>query len=194
MANNEDEKLLTEKQERYCQEYVKCGIQSAAYRIAYDAEASNVNTVYVEACKLHGNPKIARRIKEIREQMYEANRVTANEVLSTLADMLRFDPAEMYDENGNLLPIHSMPKHVRQQIEGLETDEIYTTVDGKREVVGQTKKVKYSKRSDIAEKFMRHLGLYEKDNIQQPSAHVSIDPSMLSTDTLQELLNASKKE
>jgi len=32
---------LTAKQESYCQNYVVCGNQSTAYRLAYDAEVMN---------------------------------------------------------------------------------------------------------------------------------------------------------
>lgn len=157
---------LTEKQENYCQQYVICGNQSTAYRIAYDADAMNSNTVAVEACRLHSNPKISLRIQQIRQENYENNKMTISELLLSVSDMVRFDPADMYDDDGVLLPIKKMPKHVRQMIESLDTDELYTVIDGKREVIGHTKKIRTVKRLDAIEKFMRHLGLYEKDNAQ----------------------------
>lgn len=170
------EEQLTEKQEKYCQAYLICGNQSAAYRIAFDAEDSNVNTVAVEACRLHANPNVTLRIDELRKEAYERNKMTVDEVLHGMAEMARFDIADLYDENGVLLPLHKMPKTARQMIEGIDVDELYVTIDGKREIVGQTKKVRLARRSDAIERFMKHFGQYKENNQQkQPVNNIVIN-------------------
>lgn len=169
------EKPLTEKQERYCQSYIVCGNQSAAYRIAFDAEDMNINTVYVEACKLHSDPKITQRIKELQKEAYERNKITLDELIQNLAGMVRFDIADLYDEDGVLLPLKQMPLAARQMINQLDTDELYITIDGKREVMGRTKKLRTYSKTDAIEKLMKHLGGYEKDNSQKNTIQIHID-------------------
>lgn len=157
---------LTDKQENYCQAYVVSGNQSAAYRIAYDAEAMNANTVAVEACRIHADPNVTLRIKQIQNEAWERNKITLDELIQSLAGMVRFDIADLYDDDGRLLPLRQMPLAARQMIQQLDSDEMYVTVDGHREVVGYTKKLRTISKLDAVEKLMKHLGGYDKDNQQ----------------------------
>ena len=161
----EDE--LSEKQEAYCQNYIICGNQSAAYRIAYDADAMNQNSVAVEACRLHANPNIALRIKALQKEVYERNKITIDELIQNLAGMVRFDIASLYDDDGRLLPLKQIPLEARQMISQLDSDELYEYIDGQKETLGFTKKIRTYSKLDAVEKLMKHLGGYEKDNKQK---------------------------
>jgi len=154
---------LTAKQESYCQNYVVCGNQSTAYRLAYDAGAMNSNTVAVEACKLHSDHNITLRIKELQQETWERNKASIDELVNVLSGMVRFDIADLYDENGNLLQIKEMPLIARQMISELTSDEI--KMGGQS--IGEVKKVKTIAKLDAVEKLMKHLGGYEKDNKQK---------------------------
>lgn len=154
---------LTDKQEKYCQSYIICMNQSTAYRIAYDAEAMNQNSVAREACLLHSDPNISQRIKELQAEAYERNKATIDELVYTLSGMVRFDIADLYDDNGNLLNIKEMPVIARQMISELSSDEIRMAGTS----IGSTKKVKTISKLDAVEKLMKHLGGYEKDNFQR---------------------------
>lgn len=162
---------LTEKQESYCQHYVICGNQAAAYRLAFDADAMNVNSVYVEASKLHSDPKIALRISELRKEAWDANRISLDELIQSLAGMVRFDIADLYNDDGALLPLRQMPLAARQMISQLDVDEIIMD----KAVVGHTRKVRTINKLDAIEKLMKHLGGYEKDNAQKPNATVIVN-------------------
>jgi len=166
---------LTPKQESYCQNYIICGNQSAAYRIAFDAEDMNVNTIYVEACKLHGNPKITQRIKELQAEAYERNKITIDEIVQTLAGMIRFDIADLYDDNGALRPLKQIPLAARQMISHLDVDELFDYFDGDKIFKGYSKKIRTIDKLAAVEKLMKHLGGYEKDNKQKPSAIVMLN-------------------
>lgn len=163
-------KPLTDKQEKYCQAYVVCANQSTAYRIAYDADAMGNASVAVEACKLHADPNISLRIRELQQEAYERNKITIDELIQSMAGMVRFDIAELYDENGSLKSIHSIPKEVRQMIAEYTADEI--RIDSM--VVGHTKKIKVIDKLAAIEKLMKHLGGYEKDNAQRKA-----DPTVI---------------
>lgn len=161
--------MLTDKQEAYCQNYVICNNQSAAYRLAYDADAMNSNTVAVKACELHSKGNITVRIKELQAEAYERNKATIDELVSVLSGMVRFDIGDLYDENNNLLNIKDMPLSARQMISQIDSDELYANIGGERTVIGTTKKVRIIQKLDAVEKLMKHLGGYEKDNFQKKS-------------------------
>jgi len=166
---------LTEKQEKYCQSYLICGNQSTAYRLAYDAESMNQNSVGVEACKMHADPRISLRIKELQKEAYERNKIEIDEIIQTLAGMVRFDIADLYDENGVLKNIQQIPVHARQMISELLVDEIKM----QDTVIGHSRKIKTINKLDAIEKLMKHLGGYEKDNKQKK---ISVDLSGLTTE------------
>lgn len=165
---------LTEKQERFCQAYIEFGDKSRAYRDAYDADSMNSNSVAVEANKTFKLPNITLRIEELQKEIKERNKVKIDDVLGVLADMIKFDIAELYDEKGRLKSIHDIPKQHREMISSIKVYEEFMNVDGQRELIGETKEIKTLNKLDVIEKFMRHLGGYEKDNDQKKQSSVTI--------------------
>lgn len=186
------EAKLTPKQEAFCQAYIRLGDKSAAFREAYSTSNMKSETIHSRACRLTSEYKISARIESLRTEVKEDNKVTINEIVNTLADMLRFDIAELYDSNGNLLNLKSIPKKARLMISQLETDEIRL----KGESIGQVKKVKVFDKMQSIEKLMKHLGGYEKDNNQkQPVVNVdaSGDFSEAKKERLKELMEKANK-
>lgn len=152
---------LTDKQERFCQEYViDLNATQAAIRAGYADKTANR-----EGSRLLSNVDIQEKILTLKEEIAERNRITVDELVSTLAGMVRFDIAELYNEDGDLKLIHQIDKEQRAAISSLETDE--TMVDERMTVA--TRKVRTYSKLDAIEKLMKHLGGYEKDNEQKIS-------------------------
>ncbi|MFV1627952.1 terminase small subunit [Phaeobacter sp. JH203A] len=64
-----DNAKLTPKQDAFARLYLETGNAAEAYRRAYDTdENAKDNWIYVEACQLLDNPKVARRVKELQDQ------------------------------------------------------------------------------------------------------------------------------
>lgn len=76
---------LTQKQENFVLHLFEHGNQAAAYRYAYDvSENARDEWIYVEACQLLDNPKVAQRLSELRAKAEERsifNRMQATEEL-----------------------------------------------------------------------------------------------------------------
>jgi phage terminase small subunit len=161
---------LTAKQENFCQEYMKTGNKSEAYRLAYNAEKMKPETINNKAYELYANGEIRARVSELQKEAAERNKITVDECVSLLASMARFDIADCYDENGKLKPIHEIPKETRLAIESLDSDEF--TVDGM--VVTTTKKVKASNRRANIVELMKHLGGYKIDNDQKTAPTIQV--------------------
>lgn len=77
---------LTEKQERFCHLVIELGNTSEAYRQSYDSEKMKVETVNRAAKQLMDNPKIATRLKELREPIIEKHNITVESLLKELEE------------------------------------------------------------------------------------------------------------
>lgn len=160
---------LSEKQERFCQNYViDFHGTNAAIRAGYPARSASVT-----AAKLLVNGKIKARIAEIRANASAKTGVSLERNLDQLGAMAFADPADMFHPGtGELLPIQQIPAHLRRAIQSIEVDEI--NVGG--QVLGLTKKIKLADRNKAADMIMRHLGEYKKDNAQkQTNVTVVVD-------------------
>jgi phage terminase small subunit len=92
------EREITPKQAAFAAAFFECGNAAEAYRRAYDvAPDAKDGWLYVEACQLLDNPKVAHRLKELREQ---ADRLS----IFNLAKAM-----EEYEEARQLALIKDMP-------------------------------------------------------------------------------------
>lgn len=155
---------LTIKQEVFAQAYIRLGDKSAAYREAYNTSKMKPESINRKAFQLFNEVNITARIEVLRSEMEKRNKVEIDELLIALAGMVRFDVAELYNENGVLKNIHEMPLSARQMITQLDTFELLSR-DGEK--IGETKKIRTIPKLDAIEKLMKYLGAYEKDNRQK---------------------------
>lgn len=88
---------LTEKQERFCIEYVdNGGNASEAYRIAYDTSSMQSATINREASRLLQNHKIATRIEEIKQGRSQRAQRGRDIVNNTLLDIIETTTDDLY--------------------------------------------------------------------------------------------------
>lgn len=152
---------LSEKQERFCHEYLIDFHQTnAAIRAGYPAKSA-----HVAASKLVKNGKILARIAEIRAAASAKTGVSLERTLDQLGAMAYADPAEMYDVDGNLKSVKDMPVHLRRAIVAIEVDEITNPLTG--DVTSITKKIKLAPKDKATDMILKHLGEYKKDNAQK---------------------------
>lgn len=78
---------LTPKQEAFCHAYIEeGGNASAAYRRAYDAEGMQPDSVHVAASRLLSEAKVALRVKELRQAIEEAHKLSVSDLLRELEE------------------------------------------------------------------------------------------------------------
>jgi len=93
-------------------EYLAAGCanaKQAAIRAGYAGGAS----AEVTASRLLKNPKIAAEIGKARNRLFRRHEVNADRVLREIAAIAYLDPADLFDEQGELLPVRRMPKRGR---------------------------------------------------------------------------------
>lgn len=75
---------LTPKREAFVIAFHELGNQAEAYRRAYCAKNMSDNAIYVEACRLLQDPRVALRLQELQKQGEEQHQVT----VGSITDML----------------------------------------------------------------------------------------------------------
>ena len=63
--------------------------------------------------------ELVKRVKKLGEKY----KITTNRVLKEQAQIGFFDPRELFDDEGNQIPIKKLPKHIAAVISGFEIDQ-----------------------------------------------------------------------
>lgn len=103
-------KKLTGKQERFCQEYVRCLNKAKAYSIAYNRPYESIedkNKASAMGCRLYGNVRVNARIKQLVEEANKKCDVTLEFIitqqLQALERMNKGKKEKKIDFNGNVV-------------------------------------------------------------------------------------------
>ena len=183
MAKQDGHKKLTTKQKRFCEEYVTdFNATQAAIRAGYSKKTSRS-----QAQRLLTKVDIQNYVAKLQEDIRERNKITIDECISILADIARFDIAELYDKDGALKPIHEIPKRARTAISSLESEQLTEYIDGQKIPAGILKKVRTMNKDSAVDKLIKYFGGYEKDNNQKRPL---IDLSQLTPEILLQIWNA----
>lgn len=171
---------LTQKQEAYCQEFIRTGDKSASYRFAYDTSKMKPESINRKAVEVHENVNVTARIKELQEKVKiiaeEEFNISIKEMLRHL-DILRNARIDQYvtlmyekvitamvDDNGE--PIwQEVPRVIFKPFNELTSEQLMCIESIKETRYGIELKL-HGKEWTI-EKINKHIGFYEKDNSQK---------------------------
>lgn len=150
---------LSPKQENFCKQYLidLNGAQSAI-RAGYSKK-----TAKEQATRLLTNVHIKKKIDELIAKRDAKTEVTADRILAELGKIAFSDIRKFYGKDSTLLNVQSLDDDTAGAISGIEIEEIFDK-DGK--CIGTTKKIKTNDKTKALELFMRHKGMFEKDNSQ----------------------------
>jgi hypothetical protein len=93
----------------------------------------------------------------------EAAKLEADEVILAAARVIRFDPRNLVDGKGRRKELHELDEATRLAL--------HVEIDGEGNV-----KYRSPDKNQAREQLMKHLGLFEKDNRQQPPGAVVHPP------------------
>jgi phage terminase small subunit len=148
---------LTAKQEAFSVAVAKGDTASIAYRATYDASNMSAASVHVAACRLLKNAKVTLRVQELQRTALAASHLEMERVLRECAWVTYNDPGRLFDDAGNLIPVHKLPIDVRATIASIEFDA----------GTGAVKKIRFWDKNSAIEKAMKYLGAFKRDNRQQ---------------------------
>jgi phage terminase small subunit len=156
---------MTPKQAIFVAEY---SIDGNATRAARDAGFSWA-TAHVTGARLLKDPKVAAAIAAGQARREQKLEITAERVLRELAKLAFYDISEIFDEDGNLLPVHRMDETARAAIAGLDME----TTDGPGRVRTITQKVKLADKGLNLERLGKYLKLFT-DRIEH-DGHLTLE-------------------
>jgi len=148
-------KKLPPKQRLFLKEWRIDKNASKAYIRAFKYKGKNANVLGPELLANLGKKNLIE--PEIVAQEQKAI-ITADEVLTELRYISKQDMADIYDKDGNILPIPQMPEHIRRAISSVEFED-GPQVDADGVVIGppRVKKIKFWDKNKGLETTARHL-------------------------------------
>jgi phage terminase small subunit len=162
------EKALTPRQEAFCLAYMtNGGNASKAYRECYRAAGMADKTIWEHASRLLARGKVRARVAELREAAAAAAVVSAAEVLRETAHIAFSDPLGVVTAEGHLRRLSDMTPSVRAAVATIEFEEAKVEKDGEIKRTTRVKRVKFWDKNSGLEKLMKHLGMFERDNVQR---------------------------
>jgi phage terminase small subunit len=168
---------LTDKQERFCREYLKdLNATKAALRAGFSPKnADNI------CARLLKRPAVAAYIEKLKAARSKRTDIKADDVLRELSYVAFSDVRRLFDENGAISDPRKWPKSLARAVCSIEVEELYEH-DGTRRInIGQKKKVKFWPKVPALEMLAKHLGMFRNE--------VS-----LGKETLEALVAASRKD
>lgn len=157
------ERALTAKQEAFAQHYAMTGDATASYRVAYDAEGMQENSIRANGCKLLKNAAVAKRVEALKARKIElANNkfdVTAEKVLAELARIAFANVQDYVSVDGEGIPMPDFSAVTRQQFAAIGEVTFEDIETGQR--TGKRVKFKLLDKKGALVDLGKHLGLFK---------------------------------
>ena len=142
-------KELSPKWLKFADEYlVDLNGAQAAIRAGYSEK-----TARSIANRLLTYVDIQEYIQKRRKEIQKSLQITQERILEEEARLAFVDVRFLFDENGDLLPIHKIPEDARRAIAGVEITDL-------EKVKGVKRKYRLSDKGRALERISKHLGLY----------------------------------
>ena len=150
--------VLTDKQELFCQEYMKdLNGKQAAIRAGYEAKSAEVT-----ASRMLSNAKVQSFINSLKEKRADKLEISAEKVLAELAKIGFSDMKDFLNSDYSLKSLDEIDASKSGAIQSIQKEiiqgETYTNT---------TVKFKLHDKLSALEKIAKHIGFFEKDNEQQ---------------------------
>ena len=151
---------LQPKQRRFVQEYlVDLNAHQAALRAGYSpASAQRIGL------DLLSKNHVAAAINWAKAEQARRTEITADRVLQESARLAFLDIRQLYDEQGNLLPLSQWPEEAAAAVAGIDSVQQYERVDGEKVPAAVLKKIRFWSKPSQLELLAKHLKLIGDDS------------------------------
>lgn len=163
-------KPLHPRKEAFCLEYIiDFNGSQAAIRAGYSERSSRVI-----AHEMLSDPMVSERVQQLIAERSQRTEITADRVLREVARIGLSDVRRLFNADGSMKALHQLDDDTAAAVASVETLEEFEGTGKDRRFIGYTKKVKLWDKNSAAEKLMKHLGMFEKDNAQGAEALRSV--------------------
>lgn len=112
-------RLKNRRHERFCQCYVSDGRFNGA--AAARAVGVSRDSAHVQASKWLSNANILGRVDELTQDILSDVLMTKEELIAELNKLAKFNPKDLYDDDGRLIPVHELNPDVAASVQEIET-------------------------------------------------------------------------
>jgi phage terminase small subunit len=141
---------------------------------AYVRESGDLRQAAAESGYSYGHarnmmtmPRVKGDIAECAKAIAIAEHITTREWAENLAAIAFIDPADVFNEADEALPVRAMPVRVRKAIKSVRVVKRVLTREGGDEIVETATHVEFWDKNSALITMAKHLGLFERDNSQQ---------------------------
>lgn len=143
---------ITEKQRRFCEEYVvDLNGTQAAIRAGY-----SVNSANEQASRMLAKDNIQAEVARLKTEQSERTEITADRVLQAMAEVAFGDIRGMFNDDGSLKRPHEWDDETAAAVAGMDV----VTVSAGEGMVEHVAKIKRTDRLRAMEMLARHLSLF----------------------------------
>lgn len=139
----EKPKKLNRRQKRAAEEYFLGASKAEAYRRAYAMKPSwDARRIADNAWKLFKRPEVLAHLAQLATEAEAQYEIRKHLVLAKLTAGATANVQDLYDEKGELIPIHKLPREVAATICSIEVEELCAGQGEARKSIGILRKVK----------------------------------------------------
>jgi phage terminase small subunit len=161
--------VLSDKQIRFCEEYLKdFNATKAALRAGYaKSTAEKQAQLWIGKNRdLSYYPEMYDLVDQERKRLSKESGITNERILLEYARIAFSDVREFLNEDGSLKDIQKLSDAAAAAIASIETDEIWDAQGRDKKVIGVSRKIKRWEKVKALDSLARILGMFEKDNEQ----------------------------
>lgn len=168
---------LTDQQELLAIKYLETGNQAAAYRAAYPSSGKLApETVYKKASvAFQTDGKVWGRVKELREKELADVFTDVRESIREANRIAFSNPADYFDENGDLKPIDQLTPAQAAAIASVEVISHVEEGEEGEAVRIQTKKIKFWDKCKALDMLLKVHGAFKEQPQQQTNIQININ-------------------
>jgi len=107
---------------------------------------------------------VKAELQDRREKAALACQISLRRVMLEETCVAFADPVDLFSDDGSILPPNMLPERIRRAISGIEVIELPVKVGDEQKY---KYKYKFWDKGKSLERISKHLGLYEKDNVQK---------------------------
>jgi phage terminase small subunit len=139
------------------------GNKTACYK-AVNPRCTKDSSAAPKGCEYYDHAIVQERIRQSIDELGRRSDITQERVLREVARLTFYDVRKLADENDQPIPLSKLDDDIAAAIVGVKV----TTVLGTDDAPSVTRyEYKLADKNSAAEKLMKYLGLYEKDNSQR---------------------------
>lgn len=150
---------LNRRLQKYVDARVLCGTGSEAVRRSglKRRDGRPIQRPEQLAWRLNRNPLVEAAYQERKAQAVDAWQDRVQRWLTELDRIATFDKRQLYNEQGNLRPIHELPEEVAAAIAGIEEENLFEGAGKDRKYIGRLRKIRTWSKPEAAKTLLQFV-------------------------------------